>query len=52
MSSTSSSSSQLRVLLAWVVISIPLGWGLYQSVIKSKPLFAGPPPAAAAPKTP
>ncbi len=28
------------VAIAWVVVAVPLGWGLYQSVIKSKPLFA------------
>jgi acetamidase/formamidase len=28
------------VLLAWAVVAIPLGWGLYQSVMKSRPLFA------------
>jgi hypothetical protein len=27
------------VLLAWTLVAIPLGWGLYQSIIKSKPLF-------------
>ncbi len=27
------------VLLAWLVVAVPLGWGLYQSVMKSKPLF-------------
>ena len=29
------------VLCAWVVVAIPLGWGLYQSVVKSMPLFTG-----------
>jgi hypothetical protein len=30
------------VLLAWLVVAIPLGWGLYQSVVKSRPLFTAP----------
>jgi hypothetical protein len=34
------------VLVAWTVVAIPLGWGLYQSVMKSRPLFSAP---AAAP---
>jgi hypothetical protein len=34
------------VLLAWVVVAIPLGWGLYQSVVKATPLFTA---AATAP---
>lgn len=31
----------LKVLACWLIVSIPLGWGLYQSVQKAKPLFAG-----------
>jgi hypothetical protein len=27
------------VLCAWVVVAIPLGWGLYESVMKARPLF-------------
>ena len=42
------------VALAWIVVALPLSWGLYQSVMKSKPLFAAPAaptvPAAPAPK--
>ena len=26
----------------WLIVAIPLGWGLYQSLMKSKPLFAAP----------
>jgi hypothetical protein len=33
------------VLCAWVVIVLPLGWGLYQSVVKSLPLFTTEAPA-------
>jgi hypothetical protein len=29
------------VLLAWAVVAVPLGWGLAQSFVKSRPLFAG-----------
>jgi hypothetical protein len=43
------------VLCAWVVVAIPLGWGLYQSVVKARPLFAAGSaptlPAAPAPST-
>jgi hypothetical protein len=28
------------VLLAWLVVALPLGWGLYQSVVKSMPLLS------------
>ena len=37
------------VLCAWVVVAIPLGWGLYQSVVKSRPLFTGAAAPGAAP---
>jgi hypothetical protein len=29
------------ILAAWVVVAAPLGWGLYTSVVKSRPLFTG-----------
>ncbi len=41
-------TSLVVVLCAWVVVAIPLGWGLYQSVVKSRPLFTGPRGAASA----
>jgi hypothetical protein len=31
------------VALAWLLVALPLSWGLYQSVLKSRPLFMGPP---------
>ncbi len=34
------------IALAWIVVALPLSWGLYQSILKSKPLFMGPAPAA------
>jgi hypothetical protein len=36
----------LLILCAWVAVAVPLGWGLYQSVVKSRPLFAPAAPAA------
>jgi hypothetical protein len=32
-------SSVLLLVFAWLVVILPLSWGLYQSVMKSKPLF-------------
>jgi hypothetical protein len=29
----------ILILAAWVAVAVPLGWGLYQSVVKSRPLF-------------
>jgi hypothetical protein len=43
-------TSPLLIAAAWLVVMIPLGWGVYQSVVKSLPLFrtsAAPRPAAA-----
>jgi hypothetical protein len=41
-------TSPLSILLAFLVVGVPLGWGLYRSVMNSKPLFmAGKAPAAA-----
>jgi hypothetical protein len=33
-------TSPFTVFLAFLVVSIPLGWGLYRSVKNSMPLFA------------
>jgi|GEM_PF-634246 len=32
-------TSPLLIAIAWSVVAIPLGWGVYQSVVKSLPLF-------------
>ncbi len=44
-------TSPALVAAAWVIVALPLSWGLYQSVIKTKPLFTSPPapPAQTAP---
>jgi hypothetical protein len=34
-------TSLALVLVAWAIVAVPLGWGLYQSVVKSTPLFTG-----------
>jgi hypothetical protein len=43
-------TSALSIALAFLVVAIPLGWGLYRSVKNSMPLFTagkGPAPAPA-----
>jgi hypothetical protein len=43
-------TSPLSIALAFLVVALPLGWGLYRSVMNSKPLFSAakaPLPAAA-----
>ena len=31
----------MKLLLAWLLVAIPLGWGVTKSVQKSLPLFRG-----------
>ena len=33
----------MKLLLAWLVVAIPLGWGVTKSVQKTLPLFRGEP---------
>lgn len=49
--------SPLLVALAWAVVAVPAGWGIYMTALTSVQLFnphaAAPPPAAhTAPATP
>ncbi|WP_165229655.1 MFS transporter small subunit [Aquisphaera insulae] len=39
MDRTETRSSTPRVVLSWLIVLIPLGWGVVQSVTKSVPLF-------------
>lgn len=39
MDRASKPTSPLAIALAWLVVALPLGWGVYQSVVKSLPLF-------------
>jgi hypothetical protein len=44
-------TSPLLIAIAWAVVMIPLGWGVYQSLVKSLPLFraSSVPPTSTAP---
>jgi hypothetical protein len=35
-------SSPLLIVGSWLLVLIPLGWGVFQSVVKSLPLFQTP----------
>jgi len=41
--SNQKSSSPALVLLAWLFVAIPLGWGIYNTVRNSMKLFQTPP---------
>ena len=30
----------MRIWIAWIVVAVPLAWGVYQSLVKSMPLFS------------
>jgi hypothetical protein len=45
-------TSSLTLAAAWIVVVIPLAWGVYQTAIKALPLFAGPTAQAAPPPRP
>jgi len=40
-------SSAILILLAWMVVGIPAGWGVYNTALNSMKLFRGKPPATA-----
>jgi hypothetical protein len=43
-------TSPLTIAVAWIVVALPLGWGVYQSVVKSLPLFRMTTAGAPAPR--
>jgi hypothetical protein len=45
------SGSAAMVAIAWLVVAVPLGWGVTQTVIKSLDLFRAPAAQAVAPTT-
>jgi hypothetical protein len=46
-------TSPFSVALAFLVVALPLGWGLYRSIRNSMPLFtAGQAPATPVPAAP
>jgi hypothetical protein len=48
MSDTAKKSSPGVVLFAWILVGLPLGWGVYNTLLNSMKLFQ-PAPAATAP---
>ena len=39
MADTTKSSSPLTIALAWLVVVIPAGWGVYNTVLRAANLF-------------
>ena len=48
---TEKKSPPLLIAASWMIVLIPLGWGVVQSVVKSLPLFQVP-TATALPSSP
>jgi hypothetical protein len=43
---TAKKSSGALILLAWLIVGVPLGWGVYNTVLSSIKLFQAVPPPA------
>lgn len=52
MTETARKSSPATILLAWLLVCVPLGWGVYNTVLNSMKLFQAQPPKTTAPATP
>ncbi len=39
-------AATLKLVIAWMAVILPLGWGVYKSAVKSKPLFLSTPGVA------
>jgi hypothetical protein len=44
-------SSSLLIAGSWILVLVPLGWGVFQSVVKSLPLFQMPAASRTAPSS-
>lgn len=51
MTQDTKSSSPALVALAWLLVGIPLGWGIYRSGLNAVKLFQPSAPTATAPAT-
>jgi hypothetical protein len=49
MSERSSKSSPALILFAWLLVGLPLGWGVYNTLLSSMKLFQAPATAATRP---
>jgi hypothetical protein len=52
MATSMKKSSPGTILVAWLLVGVPLGWGVYNTLLNSMKLFQRPPGPAAAPASP
>jgi hypothetical protein len=45
-------SSAAAILFAWLLVGVPLGWGVYNTLLNSMKLFQAAPAKVAAPAPP
>lgn len=43
MAETVKKASAVTILLAWLLVCVPLGWGVYNTLLSSMKLFQAPP---------
>jgi hypothetical protein len=46
MSESVKKSSAAAIVLAWLLVGVPLGWGVYNTLLNSMKLFQGTPTPA------
>ena len=51
-SGTEKQTPAALVALAWLLVGLPLSWGVYRSALNAMKLFQAPPTAVAAPASP
>jgi hypothetical protein len=49
MAENTKKSSGAMILFAWLLVGVPLGWGVYNTLLNSMKLFQAPAAPAAAP---
>jgi len=52
MTDSAKKSSGAMILLAWLIVGVPLTWGVYNTVLSSQKLFQSGPVPATAPAPP
>jgi hypothetical protein len=52
MAENAKKSSAAAILFAWLLVGVPLGWGVYNTLLNSMRLFQGAPSPAASPSSP
>lgn len=52
MAESAKQSSSAMILFAWLLVGLPLGWGVYNTLLSSQKLFQGTQPQTTVPASP